>query len=170
MFPISFPGYQPANQQQCTTEGCDRLQVAKGLCQRCYTRRWQQAHPEKQAEYVRRWHQAHPDKVIAHVRRWKAAHPDRVAEYAIDSSAKQRATKYGAPIIESVMRSEVWRRDGGICGICQQPADPTDWQMDHKLALALGGEHSYANVQVSHPACNRAKGKIERQVKKAVSA
>lgn len=63
-----------------------------------------------------------------------------------------------ATFVERVERSVVWERDGGICGICGEAADAADWHMDHVKPLARGGEHSYANVQVSHPRCNRQKG------------
>ena len=60
--------------------------------------------------------------------------------------------------VETVNRAVVWKRDGGVCHICGMPADPNDWHLDHVRPLALGGEHSYANCRVSHPACNLKKG------------
>jgi 5-methylcytosine-specific restriction endonuclease McrA len=33
-----------------------------------------------------------------------------------------------------------------------------DWHLDHVVPLAAGGDHSYANTQVSYSACNLAKG------------
>jgi 5-methylcytosine-specific restriction endonuclease McrA len=32
------------------------------------------------------------------------------------------------------------------------------WDLDHVIPLSKGGEHSYDNVQVTHPSCNRKKG------------
>lgn len=60
--------------------------------------------------------------------------------------------------VEDIDRDFVWVRDGGICGICGTPADPDRWDLDHIVPLARGGLHEYANVQVSHPPCNRKKG------------
>lgn len=60
--------------------------------------------------------------------------------------------------MERVYRSVVWERDGGVCHICHEPADPTNWHLEHVVPLARGGEHSYANTAVSHPACNLRKG------------
>lgn len=78
-------------------------------------------------------------------------------EAAKDAAAARRARKRSV-FVERVFRSVVWQRDEGVCGICGLAADPVDWHLDHVIALARGGEHSYANTQVSHPFCNLSKG------------
>ena len=52
----------------------------------------------------------------------------------------------------------MFKRDKGRCGICRKKVDPADWHLDHIVPLSRGGEHSYANVQVTHPFCNESKG------------
>lgn len=54
-------------------------------------------------------------------------------------------------------RRLVWKRDQGICGICSNPADVDDWQLDHIIPIARGGTDTFENVQVSHPLCNKTK-------------
>jgi 5-methylcytosine-specific restriction endonuclease McrA len=49
-------------------------------------------------------------------------------------------------------RRNEWRRRHG------KAASPTDFHIDHVVALARGGPHAYSNVQIAHPFCNRAKG------------
>lgn len=73
------------------------------------------------------------------------------------SEAARRARKRNQ-FVEPVDPQIVWERDEGVCGLCGKPADYADWHMDHVVPLARGGEHSYANTQVSHPACNLEKG------------
>lgn len=109
-------------------------------------------------------------------KRWLAAHPEdrqrqrreaRTRERERDPvgyqlkrrevEARRRARRRGA-YVERVDPEAVWERDSGVCGICGEPADVADWHLDHVIPLAAGGEHSHANVQVSHPACNRSKG------------
>lgn len=52
----------------------------------------------------------------------------------------------------------VLERGRGLCGICGEPVDPARFHVDHKVPLARGGAHTYANVQPAHPACNLTKG------------
>lgn len=150
-----------------------------GYCKPCNRARalaWNRAHPEKTAEKVRvsmrkRW-AADPEfraRSIEKNREWKAANPEAVREHHVRSTpaqrarhaehqAARRAATKGVVVQEHVERSVVFERDGGLCGICGDPVLTDDWHMDHVVPLALGGEHSYANVQVSHPACNLSKG------------
>ena len=65
--------------------------------------------------------------------------------------------------MESVSRQVVFERDAGVCMECWAQgfpgiADPANWHLDHIIPLKRNGEHSYANVQVTHPACNLKKG------------
>lgn len=46
----------------------------------------------------------------------------------------------------------------GMCGICGDDVDPSDFHVDHIEPLAKGGEHSYLNTQPAHPRCNMSKG------------
>lgn len=70
---------------------------------------------------------------------------------------RMRARRYGSDP-EMVYRSEVWDRDCGVCYLCNLPADPTGWHLDHVIPLAAGGLHKMSNVAVTHPTCNLRKG------------
>lgn len=59
--------------------------------------------------------------------------------------------------MERIYRAKVWERDRGRCHICGQMADPKEWHLEHIVPLSRGGEHSYRNVAVAHPACNQRK-------------
>lgn len=62
---------------------------------------------------------------------------------------------------------KVYERDHGICQICGKPTDWNDnsWgyggpnhpTIDHIVALANGGLHSWDNVQLAHGMCNSIK-------------
>ena len=67
------------------------------------------------------------------------------------------------------MRQKVFARDKWTCHICgkkvrktaRYPRDPEMASLDHLVPIALGGEHSYANVACAHLRCNLSKGTKE---------
>lgn len=63
-----------------------------------------------------------------------------------------------AKVLHNVDPVELYKIDGGVCGICGRSVDPQDFQVDHIRPLARGGEHSYWNCQIAHPICNQRKG------------
>lgn len=69
-----------------------------------------------------------------------------------------RAKRLGARFVEYVDPLVVLEADDGACGICGEDVDPDRFDIDHTFPLGPYGEHSYANVQAAHPACNRRKG------------
>lgn len=88
------------------------------------------------------------------------------ARYAANAEARRGARRarkaadpeYARKHREYVDPAVVWARDCGVCHICDRPADPEDWHLEHVVPLARGGNHSYANTRVSHPVCNLRKG------------
>jgi len=72
------------------------------------------------------------------------------------AEADRRARKHDR-FVEHVDPMVVYARDEGLCGICGTTVYG-EFHVDHRIPLAKGGEHSYANVQVAHPTCNLTKG------------
>lgn len=79
--------------------------------------------------------------------------------------------KRGASSAESVSRSRVYARDGYTCQLCRRPVrmdksvpHPKAPTLDHRIPLAAGGEHSYANVQLAHFLCNSTKSAGDAQL------
>lgn len=56
------------------------------------------------------------------------------------------------------LRRAVIARDGYVCGLCDDPVEPADLQIDHVLPVAHGGTNDFANLQVAHATCNARKG------------
>lgn len=54
----------------------------------------------------------------------------------------------------------MWERQAGLCALCHRPMAPsfTDVHVDHRMALANGGKHESANLQLTHATCNLKKG------------
>lgn len=98
------------------------------------------------------------ERVNAWNRAYSKAHPEaRLIQYH-----RRRARLLGQ-FVEDVDRRIVLERHGGICGWCSKPVDPADWHLDHIVALVHGGEHSYANTQPVHPACNYEKRTVLKE-------
>ncbi len=140
---------------------------------RAQEKAWREAHPDLMREYKRAYekrvgldqtrerkrkvalemYERDPEKLRARTREWRRKHPD----IAADTYARSRAKRRSAPVTGKVNRSEIWLRDAGICHICETPADPAKWHLDHVIPLSRGGTHGPENVAVSHPACNHRK-------------
>lgn len=62
------------------------------------------------------------------------------------------------PPIPRFVRERVLERDGLTCQLCLGPVDPDDVHLDHIQPWSKGGEHTEANLQVTHSLCNMKKG------------
>jgi 5-methylcytosine-specific restriction endonuclease McrA len=103
----------------------------------------------KGREYQKARYALDPEFARTASRRWRAAHPEQVRA----NSGMRRARLAGVER-EPIRRAIVWARDNGICHLCNEPAEPLNWHMDHVIPISRGGPHLYGNVAVSHPACN----------------
>lgn len=76
-----------------------------------------------------------------------------------------RARKYKVPYVPGITLKAVANRDKGICQLCGKPVDWSDntWgdsfgamypTIDHIVAMANGGGHTWDNVQLAHAICN----------------
>lgn len=84
---------------------------------------------------------------------------------------RERCRKYGGYYDPEVTRIKVIRRDKYICQICGKECDPNDLRwgtlgpdfptVDHIVALANGGTHTWDNVQCACALCNSYKRDLE---------
>lgn len=78
---------------------------------------------------------------------------------------RSRARHFGVPY-ESVNVERVFERDGWRCQICGKSTPrkrrgtrySNAPELDHRIPISRGGEHSYANTQCACRQCNMAKG------------
>lgn len=118
-----------ASLPRCTADGCERAVIAKGMCGSHYARAWRSENAERSRD-----------------------------------TAKRRRALRREVRVESFSSREVFDRDDWVCGLCSEPI-PRDvvWpdlrspSIDHVVPIALGGEHSLANVQAAHLSCNSRK-------------
>lgn len=119
-----------------------------------YQKAYQEANHEAKLERQKAWRETHREVIRERKKVYQEANPDVQRERA----ARRRARKASAFIGPAFTRQQVWDRDGGTCHLCNLPADPNDWHMDHVIPLVRGGAHSFENAAVSHPTCNLRKG------------
>jgi 5-methylcytosine-specific restriction endonuclease McrA len=119
-----------------------------------------EAYKAKKAEWDRADYERHKEQRKAATKEYASSHPDKYRKYRMDwkrrnpgSHLKYKAIKRGA-FVEYVNVAEVYERDLGLCGICGLPVGSGEFQLDHRIPLSRGGEHSYANCQSSHALCN----------------
>lgn len=60
------------------------------------------------------------------------------------------------PWIEAQLR-ELFHSQGGKCAICRRELQWGQFQVDHKIPHSKGGGNEFANLQLTHPFCNRSK-------------
>lgn len=72
--------------------------------------------------------------------------------------SQTRRARFHEVFVEKVIPQEVFLRDYGICYLCQLPVSVSAFHLDHVIPISRGGTHSYANVKITHPLCNLAKG------------
>jgi len=103
------------------------------------------------------------ERKAASLAEWKRENRGRLAELEARRRARQRGNEW-----EPIDRDAIYQRDGGICYLCTEPVDPTNWHMDHVVPLSKGGPHLATNVAVTHPFCNLSKHDREpREVQSA---
>lgn len=134
-----------------------------GRCRACrnYIQNKRNAlNPERHRAHQRKWREKNPTKPAEDHRKFLAANPF----YDRDLQARRRAQKRGTEV-EPIESRVVLERDRWTCGICGGPIDPTlrapdglSASVDHMVALARGGTHTYDNVQAAHLRCNIRKG------------
>lgn len=117
------------------------------LCKPCNRVRSRARYQAKRQEYIDR------------ANRWREENHERSNWILRRSQMRQRAKRFGVAIIEDVDPLVVFERDGGLCQLCGQPVDQTDFEVDHIEPVELGGEHSYANTRLTHTSCNRARAR-----------
>lgn len=131
---------------------------------RASNRAYRAADPERARAKDRAYAAANRVRRAEKQREWRQANPDAYSEWAAANreliwqrNQRRRARELNA-FVENVDRAAVFRRDLGICQICNEPIGANRWHIDHVIPLIRGGLHCYANVQLSHARCNLSKG------------
>lgn len=84
---------------------------------------------------------------------------------------RKRAREHGVAYEPGITTEKLIERDGNICQICGKPCDSGDVKygscgpdyptIDHIVAIANGGSHTWDNVQLAHFLCNSKKRDLD---------
>jgi 5-methylcytosine-specific restriction endonuclease McrA len=126
------------------------------------SRRWRQENRDRCRALHQRWRDANREHVRQKAREWRAANPDRAREISANTAARRSAQKRSPNgRVEHINRRYIWKRDGGICGLCALPVPFREMHLDHFIPLSKGGSHTKSNVHATHSSCNLIKGNRE---------
>ncbi len=119
---------------------------------------WQKANPERTAEHRKKtwahYYANNRDREIARSMAY-ARGPGRDKKRAADMARYARTR--GSVTAERFTLDEIYERDGGRCHLCNCKVARRDATVDHLVPVALGGEHTRANVALAHRSCNSSK-------------
>lgn len=114
------------------------------------TTAWTLANKEKSKAYNAEWAVANFTRRKAANASWVAANPEKRRVYM----QNRRALKCAVGGKLSVgLAEKLFRLQKGRCPCCGLPLGD-NYHMDHKMPLALGGEHEDANMQLLRASCN----------------
>lgn len=121
------------------------------------SRKWNVENRDRYNANQRTYNERHSEVHVERVAQWRRENPENARRLRRTNDATRRARK-ASVYVENVDPVVVFVRDNGVCGICLKEVDVMDFHVDHIVPLALGGYHSYENVQTAHSKCNLAKG------------
>lgn len=111
----------------------------------------------KKREYMREYNKTEKGKAYnrSHTKSWKKRNPTKVK-----SNRKNMTQSYREILIDFLVR-----RDGFICGICNQSLENSKIEINHIIPVALGGKDVMENINLAHPNCNSLHGlEVRRQI------
>lgn len=115
---------------------------------------WQAANPEKKKANSAKWYASNTEKAKARAVAWNAAHPEIMRIHCHNRRARQRASG----VLSKDLADKLFKLQRGKCACgCKQPLG-SDYHLDHRMPLALGGSNTDDNMQLLTSTCNMQKG------------
>lgn len=67
--------------------------------------------------------------------------------------------------ITKKMRALVFEKDHGLCYLCGGKVEASErWDLEHEIALDLGGKDEMSNYRVAHVQCHKVKSKADAKL------
>ena len=100
------------------------------------------------------WRRANPERFRSYRAKWERAHPEYANIHTHNYRSRKRA---GGGRLTRGLVGRLLKLQKGLCPCCRLPLG-SDFQLDHKMPLALGGQNVDANMQLLRATCNSSKG------------
>ena len=111
------------------------------------------ANPEERRQACKRHREAHPEFHRKRLAQWRKQNPLLVRLYGANRRARIKGS--GGQITAEQIAA-LYAKQRGRCAACRK-ALKGQYQLDHVMPLALGGEHTIENAQILCSRCNQSK-------------
>ena len=142
-----------------------------GHCKSCaVTRavRWTKNNPEKRIAIGRHWRMTNPEKSSAASKKYLIANSEKVTArkkkwyinnkeaWRIYKQNRRERERNGGGALSKDLAEKLLKLQKGKCACCGLPLGD-DFQLDHQMPVALGGENKDGNIQLLRRLCNQQK-------------
>jgi len=151
----------------CRVERQRRQRSADPAKFRAYQQQWNAANRERKAQRAREWRAANRERWNAYLRERRAANLEEYRARGRQQASARRAMERGAMADPHVTVAWLRARDGDSCYYCGTLMDfssgtrgrrpPVSAELEHKIPLVRGGQHSEANCVLACRHCNARK-------------
>lgn len=118
------------------------------------SREWHSANKDRAASYSRVYRSQNKEAIATNTKSWKASHPEVVRAHNQNRRAQKR--ERGGRLSANIV-AKLFELQDGKCACCEAVLGD-DYHLDHRMPLALGGEHRDDNMQLLTAKCNMRKG------------
>lgn len=125
-------------------------------------RKWSAANADRRREYNAGYFRENQEAIRQAASAWRKSNHDKI----MAANRERAALMRGAVVDRGITVSALRKRDGDNCTYCFTPLlfgrtssyEPTKASVDHVVALARGGAHTWENVVLACLRCNIRKG------------
>lgn len=116
---------------------------------------WRTENRDRNVANAARWYAANRDRARANATKWQAANPEACRKYHHTRRARKRES---GGTLSKGLATRLFNLQRGKCACGCGEHLGTDYHLDHRMPLALGGANADWNIQLLRPRCNLSKG------------